>query len=121
MSGRTLGAMVLALLFPGAGHFVLGRRRRAVAFAAIVISMFVIGLLIDGKIYSFASGRHLNNLATLGSMGAGLLYVITRVAGVSGDVLSATYEHGTAFVLTAGVMNILLVLDAFDIAEDRKP
>jgi hypothetical protein len=34
--------------------------------------------------------------------------------------MSATYEHGTAFVLTAGVMNLLLVLDAFDIAEERK-
>lgn len=112
--------MLLAFLVPGAGHFVLGRRRRGVAFFGIVASMFVVGLLADGRVYSFAPGRLLNNLGTLGAMGSGLLYVLGRWLGGEGDVLSATYEHGTAFVLTAGVMNLLLVLDTFDIAEERK-
>jgi hypothetical protein len=120
MKRRTVGAMVLAFLVPGAGHFFLGRRRRGAAFFAIVAAMFVIGLAIEGKVYGFESGRLLNNLATLGSMGAGVLYLAGRSMGQVGNVVSATYEHGTAFVLTAGVMNLLLVLDAFDIAEERK-
>ena len=82
--------------------------------------MFAVGFALDGKVYSFLPGRLLNNLATVGSMGAGLLYVIGRALSHGGDVVSATFEHGTAFILTAGVMNMLLVLDAFDIAEDRK-
>ena len=42
------------------------------------------------------------------------------MAGVHGDITSITYEHGTAFAITAGLMNLLLMLDAFDIAEGRK-
>ncbi|MEA2417778.1 MAG: hypothetical protein QOI58_4435, partial [Thermoanaerobaculia bacterium] len=37
-----------------------------------------------------------------------------------GDVTSITFEHGTAFTITAGLMNLLLVVDAFDIAQGRK-
>jgi len=112
--------MALAFLIPGAGHFFLGRRRRGLAFCAIVLTMFAIGLLVGGKVYAFVPGHLLNNLATLGTLGSGLVYAAGRVTGGGGDVLSATYEHGTAFILTAGIMNLLLVLDAFDIAEGRK-
>jgi hypothetical protein len=31
-----------------------------------------------------------------------------------------TYEYGSTFLLTAGLMNLLLILDAFDIASGRK-
>ncbi len=53
-------------------------------------------------------------------MGAGILYFVAVAMGVHGDVTSITYEHGTAFTITAGLMNLLLMLDAFDIAEGRK-
>ena len=45
---------------------------------------------------------------------------IAVLMGVHGDVTSITYEHGTAFTITAGLMNLLLMLDAFDIAEGHK-
>jgi hypothetical protein len=31
-----------------------------------------------------------------------------------------TYEYGSTYLLTAGLMNMLLILDAFDIASGRK-
>lgn len=122
MNKRSVLAMALAWLLPGAGHFYLGRRRRAAAFFAIVISMFVIGLAIDGNLYTLReSGRALLRiLASLGTMGAGGIYFIARSLGPHGDVTSITYEYGTTFTLTAGLMNLLLVLDCFDIAEGRK-
>ena len=122
MTGRSILAMILAYLVPGAGHFYLGYRRRAAAFFAIVFFMFVIGLAIDGNLYTFAESRQalLRLLATLGSMGAGAIYFIARSFGPHGDVTSSTYEYGTTFTLTAGLMNLLLVLDCFDIAEGRK-
>lgn len=120
MNGRTLAAMVLALLFPGAGHFYLGRRGRAVAFCAIVLFLFVVGLSVDGRLYTIQTGNILSVLATLGSMGIGLPYFVARSIGSFGDVTSITFEHGTAYVLSAGLMNLLLVLDSFDIAEGRK-
>ena len=74
MNKRTITAMVLALLVPGLGHFYLGRRGRAVTFFAIVILLFVIGLSIDGRLYTVQEGNVLSLLATIGSMGAGLPY-----------------------------------------------
>ncbi|MFZ2491998.1 MAG: DUF6677 family protein [Thermoanaerobaculia bacterium] len=122
MTSRAAASMVLALLVPGAGHFFLGRRARAVAFFLIVVFMFAIGLLIDGGIYTFAESRGslLRILASLGSMGSGILYFIARAAGSLGNVTSLTFEYGTTFTLTAGLMNLLLVLDCFDISTGRK-
>ena len=122
MNKRSIISMVLAFLVPGAGHFYLGYRQRAMAFFAIVLFMFLVGLSLDGNLYTIReSGRALLRvLASLGSMGAGLVYFIARAMGPHGDVTSMTYEYGTTFTLTAGLMNLLLVLDCFDIAEGRK-
>ena len=120
MNKRTAAAMVLAFLVPGAGHYLLGRRGRAIAFFCIVVFMFVVGLAVDGRLYTIQQGNALTLLATIGSMGAGLLYFLARAMGPFGDITSITFEYGTAFILTAGLMNLLLVLDAYDISEGRK-
>lgn len=122
MSRRTITAMVLAYFVPGAGHLYLGKRARAITFFVIVMLMFVIGLAIDGDLYTLSrsGGSLLRILAGLGSMGAGAMYFLAVAMGVHGDITSITYEHGTAFTITAGLMNLLLMLDAFDISEGRK-
>ena len=122
MKFRTVVAVILSYLVPGAGHLYLGRRARAIAFFVIVVMMFFIGIAIDGELYTFsrANGSALRILAALGTAGAGLLYFGGLVAGVHGDITSITYEHGTAFAITAGLMNLLLMLDVFDIAERGK-
>jgi len=114
--------MVLAYLLPGAGHLYLGKRGRAIAFFCVVVLMFAIGLAVDGDLYTIgqSGGSLLRLLAALGSMGSGILYFVAVGMGAHGDVTSITYEHGTAFTITAGLMNLLLMLDAFDIAEGRK-
>lgn len=122
MSNRSIIAMVLAYLVPGAGHFYLGHKRRALAFLAIVVCMFAIGLTIDGNLYTLRESRGalLRILATFGSMGSGVMYFVARAMGPFGDVTSMTYEYGTTFTLTAGLMNLLLVLDCYDLGEGRK-
>jgi TM2 domain-containing membrane protein YozV len=122
MKSRTVIAIILSYLVPGAGHFYLGRRARAIAFFVIVVLMFLIGISIDGELYTFAraGGSALRTLAALGTAGAGVLYFVALMMGVHGDITSITYEHGTAFAITAGLMNLLLMLDVFDIAEGRK-
>src|ERR1041384_4647244 len=107
MNRRTLTAMVFAYLVPGAGHLYLGRRARAAAFFVIVLFLFVTGLAIDGDLYTLqhSGGAILRVLASLGSIGAGIPYWIAAGMGAHGDVTSITYEHGTAFTITAGLMN----------------
>ncbi|MCB1036578.1 MAG: hypothetical protein KDD47_22325, partial [Acidobacteria bacterium] len=63
----------------------------------------------------------LDSIATMASMGMGFAYFGLRlVVGYAGQVSSAGYEYGGAFLLTAGLMNLLLVLDCWDIAHGRK-
>lgn len=112
--------MFLAFIIPGAGHFYLGKRQRAALFAVIVLFMFLAGIWLDGRLYIPERGKPLTLLASFASMGVGLPYLIARLLGVPGDLGSITYEYGTAFTLTAGLMNLLLILDAFDIGEQRK-
>jgi hypothetical protein len=122
MKGRTVTAMLLAYLVPGAGHLYLGRRKRAITFFLVVVLLFAIGVAIDGDLYmiNHANGSVLRMLAALGSLGSGVIYWIAAWMGVHGDVTSITFEHGTAFTITAGLMNLLLIVDAFDIAQGRK-
>ena len=120
--GRGLLAMALGLLVPGAGHLVLGRRGRAAVFCAVVFLSLGIGLALEGHLYHVVPEQPLSRLATLGSMGMGLAYFVLRYgAGYTGTLGAPGYEYGTAFILTAGLMNLLLVLDVWDIARGRKP
>jgi hypothetical protein len=115
-------AMVLAWLVPGLGHYYLGRRRTAFGYAVIVIATFILGLSFQGRLYSVEPGQPLTMLATFAVYGAGLLNIAARVLSDNpgGTILAVTYEYGCAYLLTAGLMNLLLVLDVYDIATGRK-
>jgi len=119
---RALTAAAMAWVFPGLGHFYLGRRRTAGAFAAIVTLCFALGLSFEGRLYSIESGQPLTMLATFAVYGTGLLNLTARIlsGNPGGTVLAPTYEYGCAYLLTAGLMNLLLMLDAWDIASGRK-
>ncbi|HEY3202696.1 MAG TPA: DUF6677 family protein [Thermoanaerobaculia bacterium] len=115
-------AMILAWLFPGLGHFYLGRRTTAVAYAVIVTATFLAGVSFQGRLYTVEAGQPLTILATFAVYGAGLLNIAARLLSdnPAGTILAATYEYGCAYLLTAGLMNLLLILDAHDIAAGRK-
>ncbi len=114
-------SVFLAWAVPGGGHFFLGRRLKAVAFFALVLLSMGIGSQLAGKLPTVMSGSPLAVLATLGAMGTGLPYFVLRfVLDYQGDPGAWGFEYGTAFILTAGLMNLLLMLDAWDLARGRK-
>ena len=115
-------AVALAWVFPGLGHAYLRRSRTAIVYAAVVTATFVLGLSFEGRLYSIEAGQPLSILATFAVYGAGLLNIAARLLSDNpgGAVLKVTYEYGCAFLLTAGLMNLLLMLDAYDIAAGRK-
>ena len=119
---RTWMGVVLAWVFPGLGHFYLGRRRRALFYAVVVTVTFLFGLLFEGRLDWPEPGAPLTYLATFASLGSGLLNIVARllVENPRGTVLSVTYEYGCTFLRTAGLMNLLLMLDVFDIGRGRK-
>jgi hypothetical protein len=122
LSRRPLVAAAMACIFPGLGHWYLGRRRTAILFALIVAACFALGLSFQGRLYTVEAGQPLTILATFAVYGTGLLNIAARLfaGNPGGNLLAPTYEYGCAYLLTAGLMNLLLVLDAWDIASGRK-
>lgn len=106
----------LAWLVPGLGHAFLGRRGRGLFFFAVILAALLIGVAIDGRLPWHFDGSPLAMLATLGALGSGLPCLILHFGfGYQGDMTAAGFEYGGAFILSAGLMNLLLVLDAWDI------
>jgi hypothetical protein len=113
-------ALVVGWLVPGAGHLLLGKRRRAVAFFVLIMATLAVGCSLDGELYR-AVGAPIATLATLATAGVGAAYFVLLLAlGYTGDMEAAGYDYGKAFILTAGLMNILLLLDIWDIGRGEK-
>lgn len=110
-----------AWVMPGSGHLLLRKPRRGVVVFGVVLFSFLFGCWLRGHLYVVVPEQPLSRLATLSSMGAGAPYFLARyVVDYQGDILSSTFEYGKAFLLTAGLLNLLAVLDAWDIANGSK-
>jgi hypothetical protein len=119
------GALVLlcaaSWALPGAGHLWLGRRHKGLVFLIALPLMFVIGLVLRGRIFPFELSDVLVGLAAVADLGIGLPYFIATGLGYgAGDVRAVTYEYGNAFLIVAGLLNLLVVIDAYDVALGRK-
>jgi hypothetical protein len=124
---------VLAWFVPGAGHVAQGRWGRGLLIGGAVMAMFFTGLVFGGHLFPIwetqSAGAGGGGSALLqvppmiANMGAGVLYLICWATG-TGFVEHASYEtfeYGNTFLLVAGLLNYLGMLDAFDIAVGRKP
>ena len=113
--------MALAWLVPGLGHMLLDRKLRAVVFCGLVVVGFLTGILLDGELILPHAGDPLSYLAAVASVGNGILFFVARAVGLGQGVVTApAYEFGNTFLLTAGMMNLLLVLDVHDIGTGKK-
>jgi hypothetical protein len=112
---------VAAWLIPGAGHLWMGRRQKGIVFLLALPAMFGIGLWLHGRVFPFELSEPLVALAAIADFGAGAPWVISRMLDAgSGIVTAATYEYGNTFLIVSGLLNALVVLDAFDIGMGRK-
>lgn len=119
------GGLVLLCLaswaVPGAGHLWLGRRQKGIIFLVALPLMFAIGLALRGRLFPFDFSEPLVGLAALADLGIGVAYVIANALGFGvGDVRAVSYEYGNAFLIVAGLLNLLVIIDAYDVALGRK-
>src|SRR5262245_47662513 len=106
---------------PGAGHVWLGQRMKGAIFLVALTVMFVLGLTIQGRLFPFEFSEPLVGLAACADVGIGLPYFLAVAASQGvGDVRAIGYEYGNAFLIVAGLLNLLVVIDAYDIALGRK-
>lgn len=111
---------LLAWLVPGAAHLWLGQASKAAVFFVVLSGMFAVGLTFGGRLFEFQAADPLVLLAALAEWGAGLPRLIAAAAGAGqGDVVAATYEYGNTFLMSAGLLNTLVALNAFDVASGR--
>jgi hypothetical protein len=119
--GTLVAVCVAAWAIPGAGHFWLGRVQKGSVFLLALTAMFAIGLLLDGRLFPFDLGEPLVALAAVANAGLGIPWIIGRTMSLGNGVVTAvTYEYGNSFLIVAGLLNFLVVLDAYDIASGHK-
>jgi hypothetical protein len=111
----------VAWLVPGAGHLWLGRTQKGIIFLIALSLMFATGLWLDGRLFPFQPSEPLVALAAFADIGIGIPYFIAKALRLGGgNVVAASYEYGNTFIIVAGLLNMLVVLDTFDIAQGRK-
>lgn len=142
--GKTATALLAGWLLPGAGHAVLGHMRRALVFFVLVMGSFGLGLAHDGRLALYSSREWLlSSMQVLANVGVGPADAVARMS-VYGEPAysrkdgdpdpkqearietfrarwrSALSIYGTAYLWTAGLMNLLLLLDVWDLSRGRK-
>jgi len=112
--------LIAGWLVPGAGHFLLGKWGRGALLAASILSMFGLGIAMQGKLYG---GAHdiLDILGLAGDLGNGILYFISRIGGWGADqVQVTTADYGSRFIVVAGLLNVIAAVDAHNLRTGRK-
>ncbi|MBL8206170.1 MAG: hypothetical protein JNM09_18185 [Blastocatellia bacterium] len=119
---RTALACLAAMVFPGLGHFVVGRWGRGLLLALSLTAMFVLGLVMNGHIFTPIAEVKLSYVYTVLNMGMGLPYFLCLATGFGFTPQDAmqTAEYGNTFLAVTGALNLLAAMDAFDIAIGRK-
>jgi len=123
--GKWLPAVVLAWIIPGGGHFLLKRPGRGGLIAASVTSMFLLGLMMRGALFQPQTGDLLTTViyvgGFIGNLMSGILYFVTVWLGYNQpDVAGHVHDYGTKFLVAAGLLNVLAMVDAFEIASGKK-
>jgi hypothetical protein len=111
-----------AWVVPGLGHLLLGRKWRALILFAAIVAMFLMGIAMRGEFFSTSSGSYLQTLGYFGELCVGVAMPAARFFGYAGgDPLFVSADYGTACFVAAGMLNVLAILDAYDVAIGRKP
>ncbi len=117
-SSRAFAAALLAWAWPGLGHLFLRRRGKGLLLMFCLLALFVLGVGMDSRLQLHLGLEDpLALLFSLAQMGVGAPYVLARMMGYeAGLVTSPSYEYGNTFTAVAGLLNILVILDALDTA-----
>ncbi|HWK10058.1 MAG TPA: DUF6677 family protein [Vicinamibacterales bacterium] len=112
---------IAAWLVPGAGHLLQRRTQKGIVFLIVLPLMFALGLMLNGRLFPLEVSDPLVFLGAIANRGVGVPYVIAKMLDLgTGLVTAVTYEYGNTFLMTAGLLNFLVILDAYDIAVGRK-
>ncbi len=118
-------AVALAWLVPGGGHFLLKRPGRGALLSLSVLAMFLFGLMMRGAMFQPQTGDLLTTIiytgGFVGDVCSGLLYLLAVWLGYAQpDMAGHVHDYGTKFLVAAGLLNVLAMVDAYEIAAGKK-
>lgn len=124
-AARTAVACAAALILPGLGHLVLGKWVRGIAIGLVIMAMFALGFRMEGHLYKPESSEWLTWFFSFLDAGIGLPYFVCLLAdwGIQvqpDQAAKVTFEYGNTFLCVAGALNMMAVMDAYDIGIGRK-
>lgn len=120
--GLPYAALILGWLVPGLGHVLTKHWIRASLLFLSITSMFILGVMMQGKLYQANLGDVLEMLGFAGDLGCGGLYILGRIMDLGhGAIQLATADYGTKFIVVAGLLNIISAVDAHNLRIGRKP
>ncbi len=122
---KRLPPVVLAWLVPGAGHYYLRQQLHGVILLATIVGMFLTGILMQGRMFEPSHGDLFTTVMTyggfIGDLCNGLLYFVTVGLGYEQDTIpGAVHDYGTKFIVCAGLLNLLAMVDVYEIASGKK-
>jgi hypothetical protein len=118
--------LLVGWLIPGAGHLILGKRGRGVLIFVSVLASFAIGVMMRGPLFQPSGGNDvLSRFIQVGGfvadLASGLPYLLASWLGYAPpDVATHTADYGSKFIVAAGLLNILAMVDAYEIATRQK-
>jgi hypothetical protein len=120
-----LPALAAGWVIPGAGYFLLKRPGRGILTLVSVVTMFLIGILMRGPFFQPQGGDLLTTIIYYGGfmahVASGALYFIAVALGYNQpDVAGHVYDYGSKFLVGAGLLNVLALVDVHDIATGKK-
>ena len=113
--------VLAAWLVPGGGHLWQRRWGRGALLLVSIGTLFLVGVTMQGRLFQLVPGNFVEMMGFLSDCAAGLLFLVTRSTGYNpGELPSPASDFGTKFILVAGLLNVLCILDAYDIAVGKK-
>jgi hypothetical protein len=114
-------APAVGWLIPGAGHMIQRRWVRGALLFVSIVALFVLGLMMEGRVYRANGGDILEMLGFVGDLGAGGLYFLALMMDWGSVIAShATADYGKVFIIVAGLLNFISIADAYHIAIGKK-
>jgi hypothetical protein len=118
---RGVSAAVAAWVVPGFGHLILRRWMSAAVYFLCVGGLAYIGLFMRGAVFGPGAPDMFDRLGFFADLGAGGFYFLAQLFhGIVSDIAHASGDYGTRMFATAGILNLLIALEAFEIGSGRR-
>ena len=109
-------AALAGWIIPGLGHLMLRRWSKAAVYFLCVGGLACAGLAMRGGVFGASSEDLFDRLGFFADLGAGVFYFLAhQIQAAGSDVAHATGDYGTRLFAAAGMLNLLTVLEAYDI------